>query len=172
MTTMTTVIDTARALELLDLAVEARGADFRYQEEFGTEGQYLAYRDRDADEIGEMSPDSVAVPACLIAEALIQHGCTTDDLTQIEDSMPMLAGFDQLPGAGHDSGFDYRSARDFANRSLLDLGEAELGRLGIQLTEGAARTWWAAQRVQDRNDTWGAAREAAHEVAALLTGRP
>lgn len=165
----TIVIDKTRALELLAAAVEARGADYIYQAEFGPECSYVARPLADYDEDGELVDDDRGpTPACIGGEALKQAGVQLgyDDL---RESLPRLAGFCELVlGGPLMSEIPFNDAEAFATKELRDTCESELAALDVELTEAATRVWWAAQRMQDHGETWGAAYDKASEVAALL----
>jgi hypothetical protein len=158
------VIDTARALELLELAVTARGRDYRYNSEF-RDAEYVTYAKADTYDNGDPKEGADRHVACMIAEALRLHGVDVWELEQLSDSMPELAGFYT---AGEANRFRYDDTHHYIHEHLLDTGEDDLALLGVQLTEDAARIWWAAQRVQDDNHPWGEALDKAREVAALL----
>ena len=157
------VIDVTAALDLLEKAVATRGRDYRYTDRFDST-EYVSYS-KDTTEEEEMQGADRLVN-CLIAEALHQHGVDTWELEQLSDSMPGLAGFRTTGDANR---FHYADTHTYVHKNLMDLGEAELSMLGVQLTEDAARVWWAAQRVQDDNHPWGEALDKAIEVAMLVT---
>lgn len=156
-------IDKDRALELLEKAVEARGANYLYKDEFGQECVYVAYRLADLDDDGEARDGTSAVPACIAAEALVQ--ADVDVPWELGESLPGLAGFAE-EAEGYPA--HYSDLDAFRDAGLHDLGESELEALDIELTEAATRVWWVAQRHQDNGETWGDALEAAREVGQLL----
>ena len=153
------------ALELLEKAVAARGRDYRYTDRFCTT-EYVSYPKSDTDDNGNPFEDSDRLVNCLIAEALHQHGVDTWELEELDASLPELAGFTTT--TGESNRFKYNDTHTYVHRQLFDLCDADLAMLGVQLTEDAARVWWAAQRVQDDNHPWGEALDKATEVAMLL----
>lgn len=149
MTTSTiTEINMDNVLELLAAAVETRGHDYVYRDEFNQ----CSYATEDD------------CPMCLIGVLLHQLGA---DLTNAGGDAVALFGFycDDTPeGQATDP-------KRYANLPIYDACETNCPE--VACSEGAVLVLLAAQSVQDSDErySWGQAYDTATEVHRLLTER-
>lgn len=135
---MSITIDKDRALELLREAVNERGADYVYTDEYGDLDGRCFYVER--DEQGNK------VPGCIVALALNKAGVTIDQLLTLGDS-------GEVHGAS--------STASELCQTLNTEGVAEIDRNALTL-------FGLAQSKQDRGDTWGDALQSAVNHATYL----
>lgn len=154
MTTATTTfeIDMGNVLELLAAAVETRGRDYVYRNEFSS-CSYMTDDDR---------------PMCLIGVLIHQLGADLAIANQTSNALELF-GFayeDTLPYG------DPLGAEAWARASVVDR-DYDNYVTTAEATLDAALVMLAAQGVQDsdREFTWGAAYDTAAEVHRLLTER-
>lgn len=150
-------IDAAAALAGLDAAVEARGADYRYNDYF-----------MDCEYVVD------GAPACVVGEVFVKAGADIEALHHVAGTVLEISQFYQRDRAEVlRFGVASKPISEYATDVLLidSVTKFELKSVcGIELSDSAVRILSAAQAVQDGLGTWGEARDAGYEVARLILG--
>lgn len=141
------------ALSLIDAAIKERGADYIYGREFGGDCRYFVCDVPDDPDNVDWNPEYKV--GCLVGLALHTLDPDLDDwmLSNNDENVTGLFGI-------HSFGVPVEKTL----KALTDEVTVEWGDLTITATPSAIRAFQRAQEFQDRDSTWGEAREAAARV--------